>query len=165
MWFIFIVPVTIVGAFGALFGLVNGAPIIVVTLAADQWQRRRGYKPGEGIFTDREGGHIFGTKVSPDGTDLGKFLNAMVQAFPDMFQEVDGKQYDLTESEGKMLRAMVQSAQGQLNEYLEVSTYLDATDPETITLVKYREEQLRAALTPVVMFLQEVPGVRVRKAA
>jgi hypothetical protein len=169
MWFIFIVPVTILGAAGALFGLVNGAPIIVVTIAADQWQRRRGYKPGEGLFTDREGGHVFGLRVEQDSPeDLGKGLSGLVLAFPDMFQEFDKKRFDLTESEGKMLRAMIEATKGHFDDYAEASQYVSSggnEEPEYRLEMQHIEERLRASLVPVAMFLRNVPEVRVKKAA
>jgi hypothetical protein len=167
MWFIFIVPVTILGAFGALFGLVNGAPIIVITLAADQWQRRRGYKPGEGLFTDRDAGHVFGTRIKPDSDDLGSALSALVVTFPDMFGKFDNKSFDLTKSEGEMLRAMIETTRAPFAEYAEAAQYMSANEneePEYRAEMLRLEEQLRTSLVPVKMFLENVPEVRVRKA-
>lgn len=168
MWFLFIVPVAILGASTALFGLVNGGTIVVITLAADQWQRRRGHKPGEGVFTDREGGHVFGLKVARATSDLGEFLAGMAEAFPEMFGEFTDKSYDLTESEGEMLRSMVNVAQARLEEYLNALGQMTEAgeDADTYCLrdLQLGEGNLRLALAPVARYLREVPASRVRAA-
>lgn len=171
MWSIFILPVALLGVVSAFLGMVNGGTILVITVAADQWQRSRGYKSGEGVFTDREGGHVFGLRVAKESTDLGQFLWGMTEAFPDMFEEFSGTSFDLTESEGEFLRCLVQSAQLQLKSYLDlVSQEGDETEETTgqfdlppLEELELRERQLRAALAPVVKYLKEVPSGRVRK--
>ncbi len=166
MWSIFILPVAVIGAVGAVLGLTNAGTIIVVTLATDQWQRRRGHKRGEGVCTDREGGHVFGLRVALNSTDLGQFLAGMVVAFPDLFAEFQDKSFGLTKSEGEFLRSLVSSAQGQLDEYLEVVGDL-ASDPESHELLlslQHRQARLEAALVPIAKYLQDVPASRVREA-
>lgn len=166
MWFLFVVPVAMVGAVGALFGLVNGGTILVVTLAADQWQRRRGHKPGEGVYTPREGGHVFGLRVAKDAKDdLGQFLAGLAHAFPDLFGRFEGKAFDLTESEGEFLRELTQPAKTQLDEYLVVVSMLSDDDTEELlTQLRYRQEKLIESLRPVARFLRNIPGTRVREA-
>lgn len=169
MWFLFVVPLALLGAGTAMLGMVNAGTIVVVTVAADQWQRRRGYKPGEGVFTDREGGHVFGLRVAREalenGTDLEMFLSGMSNAFPDMFGAFVGKSFDLTVTEGEFLRSMVQAAQGQLDEYKDLASELEdgeEDDNELLAELVFRKEQLVAALSPIVMYLKNVPGTRVR---
>lgn len=166
MWAIFILPLALFGAVGALFGVVNGSTLVVVTLATDQWQRRRGHKPGEGALTDREGGHVFGLKVSRESTDLGQFLAGMVEAFPDLFEEFRDKSFDLTVSEGVFLRSMVTAAQGQLGEYLGIVEQVneDPDNDDLVMILRYRQEQLRASLVPISKYLHDVPATRVKEA-
>jgi hypothetical protein len=166
MWFLFVVPVAVAGAVSALFGLVNGGTLLVVTLAADQWQRRRGHKPGEGVYTAREGGHVFGLRVCKNaGDDLGQFLAGLAHAFPDMFGRFEGKAFDLTESEGEFLRELTQPVKSRLDEYLEVVGLLSEDDTEELlTTLRYRQEKLVESLMPVSRYLRNVPGTRVREA-
>jgi len=167
MWRLFILPFAVVGAVGGLMGLVNGTSILVITLTADQWQRRRGHRPGEGIFTDREGGHVFGLQVASQTTDLGEFLAAMALAFPDLMGKFLDKAFDLTESEGELLRKMVQVAEDPLDDYHEVVGMMQA-NPDNIALlneVSYRQDRLRTALVPVAEYLDSVPASRVKEAS
>lgn len=180
MWFLFVVPLALFGAGTAMLGMVNAGTIVVITVAADQWQRSRGYKPGEGVFTDREGGHVFGLRLAKEALEndpendpenassLELFLVGMSKAFPDMFGAFVGKSFDLTASEGEFLRSMVRAAEGQLNEYKDLASELrdDEEEDETELLAElsFRKEQLVAALSPIVLYLKNVPGTRVRSA-
>lgn len=157
MWFIFILPMAVVGAIGAVAGLVNGGTIIIVSLAADQWHRRRGHRHGEGIFTDREGGFLFGLKIAKDSTDLGQFLAAMAETFPDHLGRFKDCAFDLTESEGEFLRSMVRVSQGILVEFIKVAESGD------LELLASKKEQIENSLIPIIKFLDEIPSPRVKK--
>lgn len=156
MWVIFILPMALVGAVGAIFGLVNGGAIITLSLVADQWHRQRGHRIGEGIFTDREGGFVFGLRVAKDSTDLGQFLATMADLFPDSLGRFKNHSYDLTESEGVFLRSMVRVSQGILAEFL---TIVDIEDEIEILAKK---DQIEGSLTPIILFLDNIPAPRAK---
>jgi len=157
MWFIFVLPMAVVGAVGAVLGLLNGGTILIISMATDQWHRRRGHRLGEGIFTEREGGFLFGLKVAKNSTDLGQFLAAMAELFPDYLGRFKDRAYDLTESEGELLRSMVRVSQDILVEFLEV---MESNDLERLSRKK---GQIEDSLVPIIKFLDEVPSPRVNK--
>lgn len=177
MWFIFLAPLTAWTALGSIYAVAHGSTLTITALAADQWQRRKGYRKSEGHFTEREGNKYYGVmlkdlKKAKDIThDLSKRLSQLASFFPDEFAPFLGNNYDMTKSEGETLRAAMVPALNALKQYLDDldlynSTLANPQATESVdqvaVLVGQSFEVLKTTTYPVELFFKQFPKERVK---
>lgn len=167
MWFIFLIVPTAITAASSLFGATRGMAFVVTALGLDQWQRRRGYRLGEGQFTERENNGYYKVDLNTlSDHDLSARLGDLAAAFPKELAPYAKRRYDFTKSEGEMLRAVLAPVLFGLSNLVEVyAIYREMPDdPEALALVIATEDNLRTLLRPVIVFFEQFPTRRTRAA-
>jgi len=164
--FLFILPIVIASSLTTLFTVTTGMNFVIFGVAAMEWQRRRGYKGGEGRLTERENGMYYGVGMDKESDhDLTRDLGRLVQVSPSVFEPYMGKKYDFTKSEGEMLRAILMPAIQSLNELEGVKIELE-TDPSNEDLqaaLFLGVENLGRLISPIITYLQQFPSKRIKK--
>ncbi len=164
--FIFILPVLFITTSVAFFTASGGMTFVFIASTMTEWQRRHGYKGGEGRLTEREGGHYYATKPDINSDhDISLGLGLLAQQLPSVFEPYVNKRYDFTKSEGAQLRAMVIPAMSVLNDLEETKASLgeDPGNEELQVLLLLTIENLGMLVNPIVIFLEQFPRKRVKK--
>jgi hypothetical protein len=167
MWFIFPAMTALFSVSAALFSLTGGMHFAVVAAAASEWQRRKGYKAGEGELTQRANDKYYGVRLDDQsGYDLNKNLGRLSNIVPGLFEKMVDKEFDLTISEGEFLRTLLSPTLvhlGNIEEVIELVT--QENNQEMIGVLSELTELLKVAIVPVVRWLEEFPAARTRKAS
>lgn len=167
MFVLFPVALAVVAGVTALVGLCGGGSIAVVGIAADQYNRRKGYKKGEGVFTPRDGGY-WGAQVSLESSsDLGATLAALAAKYPELLGDFKDKRLLITKSEGAQVRAMLAPALELSVKLIQLERELAVEeDEEMLGVLRMEVEGLktlvRQMLHPVNLFLSSIPKSRIK---
>lgn len=158
-------------------------------ITVDRWHRKRGHKPGEGVFSPRDG--EVGVRISDDSeSDLGRYIAVLAKACPAELERHVGKTFELTRTEGGQLRAMAEASQITLNKWVEVTakiielnngiSALEMTEPgqglpadgsrrevgdAVVFLLGEKRKllgDLKLVTKPISLFLSTFPGKRVK---
>jgi hypothetical protein len=140
----FFIPITFAGL-SILLGAKLGAKIAQVKIASTLINHGRGYRKGEGPFTELEAKSITIIAPAPQGNETGAALHTLTAAFPQL-KKYAGRKFLLTKTEGKDLREMMIPVFQSCARYGSPD-YMDA---------------INATLTPVMSFLAAFPANRVR---
>lgn len=176
MWFLVpLVPALISGAW-TILGLTGGGISVGVAFAADQFNRQRGHRKGEGVFSKRY--FDLGISVVEESrTEMGHFLFLLSQKYK---LGLEGKTYDLTKSEGASVEKLlgpikrIRARNAKLLEELKaIIDYVDGLEEqdkggliEALQIkqgeLEETEEDTKEALVPLVDFLSNIATTRVR---
>lgn len=163
---IFLLPVLLVSTTFALFTATGGTSFVIITLGAMEWQRRKGFRVGEGELSERENDHYYSTKMDKDSDhDLSMGFGRLASFLPRQFEPYTGKKYDFTKSEGHLLRSMLQPAIEALDQCEEVKEALkeDPGNAELIQIFPAMIDNLGKLVTPIIIYLEQFPRKRVKK--
>lgn len=164
---LFPVALAVVAGVSALVGLCGGSGMLVIGIAADQYNRRKGYKRGEGVLTPRDGGY-WGAKVSLESSsDLGTALAALGTKYPEELGEFMGKRLQITKSEGAQVRAMLVTSLELSAKLIQIERELSKEEDEEMQAVLRIEAEslktmVRQTLRPVNIFLSSIPKSRIK---
>jgi hypothetical protein len=165
-WFIFIVPPAMVAAMTAVLSLTGASTAALVAVVTNVDLRRRGYRPGEGHFTSREGSRRFGVRIdSGSENDLCRDLSRLAIIAPDEFKPFSNKRFDATMSEGEFLRGLVRPALRALED-IEAAKVLVLENPgneEALEVLHDVAERFAGVLHPVVRWMSEFPRHRIKE--
>lgn len=164
MPFFVAVPAAIAAA-TALFSAVGGMRLVVTGIGINEYQRRRGHKAGEGRLTQRENHKYYGVSIDLNSEhDISHELGILAGVFEEDFKPFIGKRFDMTTSEGQMLRAMLKPTMKAAKDLREVGKLLQAmpTEPEVQTMAAEAFKNARMSLRPVTMLLEQFPTKRVK---
>lgn len=166
--FIFILPVLVASTVAALFTVTTGMNFVIFAVTTMEWQRRRGYKGGEGRLTRRENGTYYSTGLDQNSDhDLSYGLGLLAHQLPTVFEPFIGKRYDFTESEGQMLRAILEPAIVAFNELDGMKAMLeeDPNNEEVQQALFAMTDNLGMLVRPIIVYLEQFPTKRVKKAS
>lgn len=166
MWFLFIIPSVVAAGVAALFTVTTGMNFVIVALAGEMWQKRQGYKPGEGWFSEREGGIHYGTGLDEESDhDISRSLGRLAHRAPATFALYLNKKFDFTKTEGDLLRSILLPAISKLDELEDwmIDMQENPRDEEVGRLVLELAGELGKLVEPVLMFLSQFPNKRVKK--
>ena len=139
---LFLMPFVVFrGILPSLFSITGGGTFITLGLCLDLYQRRQGYKPGEGVSTQRYP-RFEGMVIGGDDS-VEKTLALVAEMWPQVLEPYVGKRFLLTQSEGEMLKTML--------------------IPVVEALASGDEVLIEGTLQPVLMFLQKFPSGRVKE--
>lgn len=162
MWFLFVLVPAATSAAAALFSLTGGMSFVVVAATTSEWQRRKGYKPGEGHFTERVDDTYYGVRLDSDADqDLSRDLGRLSAAAPGLLSKFAKKKFDLTTSDGEFLRSLMVPAIALVEDFETIKTMAaQESKPEVIDLLISMTDQLAAVVIPVARWLEQFPRVR-----
>lgn len=166
MLFIFMLGPVILSATGALFSLTGGMGFVATAATVSEWQRRKGYKPGEGRFTERANDAYYGVRpdISSDYA-LSRDLGVLLAAVPRTLGKFGDKSFDFTHSEGEFLRALMVPVLNTLGDLQAAKELVEEQgSEEAVDLLHAVADQLAIVLAPVTGWLEQFPGTRIRKA-
>lgn len=166
MWFIFVIPMAVASSIGALLSVTTGMNFVIFAVAATEWQRRRGHRPGEGRFTERENDAYYGVGMDENSDhDLSMDLGRLAHYAPTAFAPHIGSRFDFTKSEGLLLRSILQPAVVVLNE-VEVLKEALQEDPQNEDIQQAlfaAADNLGTLVNPILTYLELFPATRVKK--
>lgn len=166
--FIFVLPVLLITTGAALFTVTTGTNFVIVAMAAAEYQRRKGYKGGEGRLSEREAGAYYSTTFDKNSDhDLSMDLGRIAAQLPTLFAPYVNKKYDFTKSEGQLLRAIVQPAILALNELegAKISLEQDPGNEELQQVLFATVDNFGMLVHPIIVYLEQFPSKRVKKAS
>ena len=165
--FIFLLPALIISSTAVLFTVTGGIHFVIVATAVAEWQRRKGFRGGEGGFSKREANRPYSTTADPGSDhDISMMLGVLATALPTVFSPFLHKRYDLTNTEGEQLRAMLVPAMQAFDNLEEVKALM-TENPDSEDLLAVLEKavtELGLAVRPIVVFLEQFPTKRVKAA-
>lgn len=161
----FILPWVAFAAVSSVIGLLGGGTAVGITIAVDQYQRLKGYKPGEGIFTERYDG-FKGVEVSTTSTSsIGSIVALFATMYPEL-QKYSDKRYLFTMSEGRQLYSMMEHITKQHIEFLDsgiAQAYLNDPDEELKEVIQQHHTNMTELIKPVVVFFSQFPEARIER--
>lgn len=164
--FLFVLPIAVASSVAALFTVTQGMNFVIFTVAAMEWQRRRGHKVGEGRLSERENDTYYGVGMDQHSDhDLTRDLGSLAHYAPTVFAPFMGKKYDFTKSEGKLLRAILLPAMQSLAELEGLKIALEE-DPENEDLrdaLFAAVENVGRLINPIITYLEQFPEKRIKK--
>lgn len=166
--FIFILPILFATTATALFTVTSGMSFVVVAATAAEWQRRRGYKGGEGRLSKRENNAYYSTALDKHSDhDLSNGLGRLAAQMPTIFEPYLNKRYDFTKTEGELLRAIVDPAVVALNELegLKVALEQEPDNDDVQQALFATVDNLGMLVRPIIVYLEQFPTKRVKKAS
>lgn len=156
MWSLFVVLPSLTAIATVLSSLTGGMSFVTIGVAVIELQRRRGYKPGEGEFTERAGNAYYAVCFdSQSEYDLNRELGRIAENVPSMFQDLIKFKFDMTKSEGEILRAMVISVIEHLDKLEDVKD--DAVANGNIEALNSATKQFISAVLPMRTWLAQFP--------
>lgn len=164
--FLFILPIVLASTMTTLFSLTTGMNFVIFGAAAMEWQRRRGYRGGEGRLTERENGMYYGVGMDKNSDhDITRDLGRLVQFAPSIFGPYTGKKYDFTKSEGELLRAIVLPAVQALNELegLKIALEEDPANEDLQAALFLAVDNLGRLISPIITYLEQFPSKRIKR--
>lgn len=164
MWFLFVLVPTATSALGALFSLTGGMNFAVVAAATEGWQRRKGYRSGEGHFTERANNSYYGVKFDVHAQGLNQKLGNLALITPGLLGRFENKRFDLTRSEGEFLSSLLTSTVGAVADLRAARELVEEQGgQEAIELLLTMTDRLAAVVIPVVHWLEQFPSARVKE--
>lgn len=162
MWFLFIAVPAVASVTASLFSLTGGMKFAVTAVVTEGIQRKRGYRPGEGHFTERVNDLYYGVWADPEATcQISRNLGKLTLAVPSLLGTVSRKKFDLTLSEGEFLRLLMLPALAALEDLAAAKQLVEEQgDQEAIDLLIATTEQLGAVTLPVAYWLEQFPRVK-----
>ncbi len=183
-------PLLVVAGMGALAYFGKKAPLVI---AADQYQRHRHHKQGEGVLTPREDG--LGIVVALESTsDLGRMIAECANLDSELEQYIQ-KLLQMTVSEAGDLRAIskpfmelkdaqataiaqyqsIESALAELGSAIEAAGQPDALQvmglqkligmrSATLQQLEAQDKAIKNSITPITVWLRNFPKSRISKA-
>lgn len=163
MWSLFVLVPAMTSAAVALFSLTGGMSFVVTAVTTSELQRRRGYKPGEGHFTERANDRYYGVCFDTNsGYDLSRDLGRLGSAAPGLLNKLANKRFDLTKSDGEFLRSLMAPAMALIEDFEAVKALaVEQAGQEVIDLLIAMTDQLAAVVIPVARWLEAFPRVKV----
>jgi hypothetical protein len=184
--FWFLIPA--IPAVAAVVATKYGAKRAVVELTANEYNRRLGYRSGEGPLSPREGGGLGVLVHANSSSDLGNSLALLAEVYPETLSMFVGKLFEMTLSEGQDLRTLLQPSKHIAEKRMELVAGRDQSVTERDELlaqepcldIAIRVDQLNrivvqvnaaldeyhqdalVALAPVARFLEMFPRSRVK---
>lgn len=165
MWFIFLVIPTAISAVSSLFSLTGGMQFAVAAVATREWQKNKGYRPGEGRFTERANDKYYGVRFEESTSDdLSHGLWQLSGSVPGLFKPYLESSFDFTVSEGMFLRALLAPALLALGDFEAAKLLvIEQDNEESRELFCEMTDRLASVVIPVVRWLEQFPAARVRK--
>lgn len=163
MWFLFVAVPAAVSALSAVFSLTGGTTTAAVAVATNYSQRRCGYRPGEGSFTERANDTYYG--VMFDGTspyDINRDLWRLGSAIPGILGKFMGKKFDLTKSEGELLMSLMIPAMSAVADFEAAKELVIECGHEAVDLLLNMTDQMAATIQPVAHWLEQFPKLRIK---
>lgn len=162
MWFLFVLIPAATSAATALFSLTGGMSFVVTAVTTSEVQRRKGYKPGEGHFTERANDKYYGVRFdNTSGYDLSQNLGRLGAVAPRLLLKFANKKFDLTKSEGEFLRCLMAPAMVVLEDFEAVKELAaEQGGQEVIDLLIAMTDQLAVVVVPVARWLEDFPRVK-----
>lgn len=166
MWFIFPLIPAVMSSIAALYTVTKSSNFITFASGALLWNNVHGYKRGEGELTDREGGEYYGVGIDETSEhDITRDLGRLSKIMPSpIFAELINRKYNLTISEGELLRAMLHPAVAALSEFEEIKVAYteNPQDEDLLQFLMKSMELLTATVGPIVLYLKQFPKKRVK---
>jgi hypothetical protein len=161
VWAIFVVVPAAISVVSSLFSLSSGVSFAIAAAATSELQRRKGYKPGEGHFTERANNAYYGVKFDASAEyDLSRDLGRLGKAMPGLFQQFLNSSFDITRSEGEFLRTLMVPVLQILDELDIVQEMIQAQDEGATDLLNEVASRLAIVVIPVSRWLQQFPHSR-----
>ncbi len=165
MWFLFVLPPLVAAASATILKTTGAGKLVTAGIFVMGWQVTRGYRAGEGQLTDRaNGGKYWG--ISPDldsDYDLNQGLGLLAAMMGKEFEPYIGKKFDMTESEGEQLRAMVIPAVDAAQQAHQAMLYAQRRNmPDAPRIAAELLKEMKKVAHPVVVFLRQFPKKRVK---
>jgi hypothetical protein len=129
------------GIIPTLFSLTGGGTFVTLAFCLDAYQRRNGYKPGEGVSTQRYP-RFEGMTIDGDNA-VEKTLSMVEELWPGTLSAFKGRRFLFTLSEGELLKAML--------------------IPVVEAIASGDEQLVECTLQPVIMYLERFPKGRVKE--
>ncbi len=164
---IFLLPVLLATSAAALFTVTAGSNFVIASIAVLEYQRRQGYKGGEGRLSEREAGAYYSTKLDQNSDhDLSINLGRLALHLPTLFAPYIDKKFDFTKTEGELLRSIIHPAVQALNELEGVKIMLeqDPGNEDFQSMLFAMVDNLGMLVAPIIIFLEQFPSKRVKKA-
>jgi hypothetical protein len=160
MWSFFILGPAVVGVASAISSLTGGMNFVAVAMAVLELQRRRGYKPEEGQFTERAGNNYYAVCFDTKSDyDLNRDLGRTAEAVPSHFESLAKFKFDMTKSEGEMLRALLMPVIDMLDKLDEVKSAV--VNDNDLNRLDEIAKQLIASIIPLQVWLAQFPRKKV----
>lgn len=163
MWFLFVLVPAATSAMSAVFSLTGGATTVAVAIATNYSQRRCGYKPGEGSFTERTNDAYYGVlfdETSPHA--INRDLWRLWKAAPRLLGKFFNKKFDLTKSEGELLMSLMIPAMSVVGDLEAARELVVECGLEAVGLLLDTTDQMATMLEPVVGWLGQFPTLRIK---
>lgn len=145
----------------AVVSLTGGATWMMAAAISSQLHRQNGYKPNEGHFTERCQNQYWGVWFDINSEyDLNRGLGELSAALPGIFP--CSKKFDMTQSEGEFLRAMMAPALAGLADFRaakELVADMHGTD-ESFELLYAEADKLASIAFPIARWLEQFPRTK-----
>lgn len=166
-WAVFIAIPATTAVVGSVVRLTGGPRLAKMGLVILGWNRAKGYRPGEGQFSDRpEGNSYYAVEANLDSRyDLNQGLGALAATLPVDFKPFEGAKFDMTLTESELLRSMLIPAVDALKGATEAKelyrAYPQEAEARHIAMEAYKN--MRKAVQPVIVYLKQFPAGRIKK--
>jgi hypothetical protein len=167
MWSLVILIPSLIGSVASFLGASGASRVVAPAFALDTYQRRRGYKGGDGWASTKTGeghGSIIAIGYKNENDLLGQKLSQMAMYDTSLFAPFLNKRYEFTMSEGKFLSSMLEPLDVFTKQIAKLGQMMGHQENAHLNeLIVIQIINLRKFLVPISKYLQEFPHRRVKE--